>query len=365
MTSKPTLVTLARELGVSRQTVSNVINAPHRVRPETLARVRRAIDESGYRPSSAARQLKTRRSMNLAIRLYPSTDGINGSILDRFLHAATEAAQRQGYRLTLFTAADDAEEIASYEELLQVADLDGFILTSTHHEDARADWLLAHDVPFVAFGRPWSDQDDPAAAPHDWVDIDGAAGTAEATRMLLGRGHRRIGFLGWPRGSGAGDDRRRGWAETMAQAAPEVDREPLTVEVEDEVGHGAAGAQVLLDRGATAVVCVSDSLALGAGTTWRRVRPGSWEEPHVIGFDDTPVAQAVGLSSVRQPIEEAAQRVVAMLLEQLTGDGVRRTSPRHELLTAHLAARRGAPFMSVTEPGPTGAPGSKETRSHP
>jgi DNA-binding LacI/PurR family transcriptional regulator len=363
MATKPTLVTLARDLGVSRQTVSNAINAPHRVRPETLERVRQAIAEAGYRPSSAARQLKTRRSMNLGLRLYPSSDGINGSILDRFLHALTEAAQRRGYRLTLFTAADDAAEIAAYEELLQVADLDGFVLTSTHHGDARADWLLQHEVPFVAFGRPWSETVDPAGAPHEWVDVDGAAGTAEATRMLLGRGHRRVGFLGWPRGSGAGDDRRRGWAAAMTEAAPEQDLDELTVAVEDQVESGADAAEILLARGATAVVCASDSLALGAGTSWRRLRPGSWEEPHVVGFDDTPVARAVGLSSVSQPVEEAARRVVSLLLDQLSASAVPPREPRHELLTSRLVTRRGAPFMSNPDPGPTGAPGANEMRS--
>ena len=66
--SKTTLVSLAESLGVSRQTVSNVINAPHRVKPETRMRVQHAIVESGYRPSAAARQLRTRRSMNFGIR---------------------------------------------------------------------------------------------------------------------------------------------------------------------------------------------------------------------------------------------------------------------------------------------------------
>ena len=103
MTGKPTLVSPARARRVPPDHLQR-LNAPHRVNARTLERVLPAIEESGYRPNVAGRQLRTRRSRNLAMRLFPSADGINGAILDRFLHALTEAAQRDGYRLTLFTA---------------------------------------------------------------------------------------------------------------------------------------------------------------------------------------------------------------------------------------------------------------------
>lgn len=351
MTDKPTLVSLARELGVSRQTVSNAINAPHRVNAATLQRVRAAIAESGYRPSVAGRQLRTRRSMNLAMRLYPSTDGINGSVLDRFLHALTDAAQRHGYRLTLFTADDDAGEIAAIDDLLSTADVDGFVLTSTHHEDPRAAWLLERDVPFVSFGRPWSSSADPYRAPHPWVDVDGGAGTAEATRLLLAGGHRRVGFLGWPAGSGVGDDRRSGWARAMRDAGVgEEERGRLSVSVTDTVANGARGGRELLARGATAVVCASDSLALGAFTAWRQAGVDVSGPPTIVGFDDTPVAAALGLSSVRQPIERAAEHVVDVLRHRLSGEP-RRTAPAtHLLLTSALVPRQADPSLTSGEP---------------
>ena len=104
---RPTLASLASELGVSRQTISNVLNAPHKVKPATRERIQAAIAAAGYRPSAAARQLRTQRSMNLGMRLFPATDGINGAVLDRFLHALTEAAQSAGYRLPLCCADAD------------------------------------------------------------------------------------------------------------------------------------------------------------------------------------------------------------------------------------------------------------------
>ena len=353
MPATPTLESLGRELGVSRQTISNALNAPHRVNPKTLERVLKGIEESGYRPHVAGRQLRTRRSRNLAMRLYPSTDGINGSVLDRFLHALTEAAQRHGYRLTLFTAADDAGEIAAIDELLSVADIDGFVLTSTHHGDARTAWLLEQGVPFVAFGRPWNSHGDWYDAPHDWVDVDGGAGTADATAHLLGRGHRRIGFLGWPAGSGVGDDRRRGWRRTLESASAveaHDDLERLDLGVEDSVPQGAAGARELFARGATALVCASDSLALGAVAAWRDLADRPEGGPPVTGFDDTPVAAALGLTSVRQPLEETAGRAVDLLRARLDRDRDEPSAPEHVLLPSALVVRDPDPHVFTSNP---------------
>ncbi|MGO4804687.1 LacI family DNA-binding transcriptional regulator [Arthrobacter sp. 2MCAF15] len=339
MASRPTLASLAEELGLSRQTVSNAINAPERVKPDTLRRVNELISASGYRPNAAARQLRTRRSRNLGFRLMPTGDGINGAILDRFLHALTENLQDHGYRVTLFAARNDEAEMQSYEELLETSDLDGFVLTGTHHGDARTDWLMARDIPFVTFGRPWTGSGNDEDCAHSWVDVDGQAGTAEATTYLLGRGHQRIGFLGWPAGSGVGDDRRAGWASSLGTALPPSDLEALAIGVDDGARQGAEGARQLLERGATAVVCASDSLALGASEQLRAAAPGT--PPAVIGFDDTPVASALGLSSVAQPVEAAAVAIVDILRHVLDGAPEQPVPVTHRLLKPRLVLRDG------------------------
>src|SRR6476660_8332722 len=117
--AKTTLESVARRAYVSRQTVSNVLNAPHRVRPETIARVQAAIDELGYRPNWAARTLRTRRSRLIGARIEPPPrDGANAVVLERFLHALTMCAQAAGYRMLIFTADGDEAEIAAYERML-------------------------------------------------------------------------------------------------------------------------------------------------------------------------------------------------------------------------------------------------------
>ncbi|MFE0591936.1 LacI family DNA-binding transcriptional regulator [Micromonospora echinospora] len=331
MAHKVTIATVARQAGVSRQTVSNVLNSPHVVREETRRRVQEAIDALGYRTNQAARQMRTGRSRLIAVRIEPTRDGINGSVLDRFLHGLSETAGTAGYRVMLYTATDDEQEIGEYDDLLGAYDLDAFVLTGTKRGDPRTAWLTARGVPFVTFGRPW---DDPTV--HPWVDVDGADGTAQATRRLLALGHRRIGFVGWPVGSGVGDDRRLGWEHTLRAAG--VDPTDLDRRTEDGIAQGERAARDLLDaaRPPTALVCASDSLALGALQAVRAADPAV----PVIGFDDTPVAAAVGLTSVCQPLHQAAVRCVE-LLTGLLDDTPRQTHPQ-VLLKPRLVLRQTA-----------------------
>jgi DNA-binding LacI/PurR family transcriptional regulator len=331
--ARPTLDSVAAHVGVSRQTVSNVINNPEIVRADTIAKVRAAIDELGYRPSAAARQLKTRRSHTFGMRLEPVREGINGLVLDQFLHHLVESAQRIDYRVQLFTAPDDAAEMDAIADLLVTSDLDGFVLTGTHHGDPRTAWLALRDVPFVTFGRPWG-----TVARHSWVDVDGAAGTRAAVAHLVERGHRRIGFVGWPHGSGTGEDRRAGWRAGMADAGlPVIPDWDAAVDNRVTEGRAAAARLAALPDAPTALVCASDSLAIGAAESGCAV----------VGFDDTPVAAALGLTTVTQPLADAAAECLRLLVDRVEGRAP--TAPDHLLLDPHLTVRSSTPSITQEE----------------
>jgi DNA-binding LacI/PurR family transcriptional regulator len=338
MAQLPTVLDVGRVAGVSRQTVSNVLNSPEIVKPETRARVEAAIAELGYRPHASARRLRTRKSSTLGIRLDPMTNGISGSVLDRFLHALTEQADQRSLRVMLFTATDPNDEIRQFARMRDGADVDGFVLTSTFYRDPRTEWLIDNGVPFVTFGRPWgiNDMNDPS---HAWVDVDGWSGVHQATDHLLASGKRRIAYVGWPSPSGTGDDRRRGWRAAMESSsgltAAELDA--LQCIAEDGVSEGRDAVRRMRSAGVDfdAVVTASDSLALGALLLVASHIP-------VIGYDNTPVAEAVGLSSIEQPLDEVAGGALELLLGE-TGSEVldhgMATEPRHRLVTPRLVVR--------------------------
>jgi DNA-binding LacI/PurR family transcriptional regulator len=351
----PTVEDVAALAGVSRQTVSNVLNSPDIVRPETRERVNLAISELGYFPHASARRLRTRQSSTIGIRLAPIVDGISGSVLDRFLHALTEQADARGMRIMLFTANDPEDEILHFRRFRDGADVDAFVLTATEYDDPRIEWLARERMPFVAFGRPWgaAHLDDPERL---WVDVDGRAGTRAATEHLAGRGHRRIGYLGWPHGSGTGDDRRKGWEEAMTARFGSGAEElaALATATDEGVPNARMAIEELLraDAGLEALVCASDSLALGAMMAVREAG-----HPHfpIIGFDNTPVAKAVGLSSVDQRLDEVAMGTLDLLMgatgRRVLPHGTGSNDPRHRLITPQLVVRRSSHLEPVEEAG--------------
>jgi DNA-binding LacI/PurR family transcriptional regulator len=333
--SPPTLADVAERAGVSRQTVSNAVNNPDLLRPGTLERVRSAIEEMGYSPNRAARNLRTRTSQLIGLRVSPVQEGTANAMMDRFVHTLVETSALAGHHVLLFTG-DDDDPVAGYDNLLRSTAVDAFVVTDTYLGNPQAAWLAQQRAPFVAFGRPW----DRASARHPWVDVDGAAGTRLATEHLIARGHTRIAWIGWRKDSPIGEDRRSGWLTTMHEHG--LPTTGLASRVEDTVQSGGEAAAVLLDESEpTAFVCASDTLAMGVlHTLWlRQLAPG--RDIAVVGFDDSQVAQVypVGLTSVRQPLEDVAVEIVNALQSLLShqpapDDGV--------LLTPTLVVRESS-----------------------
>jgi DNA-binding LacI/PurR family transcriptional regulator len=313
----PTLATVAHEAGVSRQTVSNALNRPELLRPETLTRVREVIEALGYSPNRAARSLRTRSSKLVGLRVDPAVEDSANAMMDRFVHSLVERTEVVGYHVLLFTDGGDHEAAAPYEELLRSAAVDAFVITDTFRGNPHAAWLNQRGVPFVAFGRPW---DEPAAR-HPWVDVDNRAGVVLAVDHLVERGHSRIAWVGWQKGSFIGEDRRAGWVDRMHECGLPTSR--LSARGDDTLEFGARAARALLDVSdadrPTAFACVSDTVAMGVlrEIDDRGLRAG--RDLAVVGFDDSIAAQVStpGLTSVRQPLEDVAVEIVQHLRDLL------------------------------------------------
>ncbi|GAA1135144.1 LacI family DNA-binding transcriptional regulator [Nocardioides aquiterrae] len=332
LATPPTLADVAERAGVSRQTVSNAVNNPDLLRADTLARVLAAIDELGYSPNRAARNLRTRASHLIGMRINPAQEGTANATMDRFVHSLVETSREAGYHVLLFSG-DHDDPVSGYDDLLRSTAVDAFVVTDTYLGNPQAAWLQQRRAPFVAFGRPW---DNPAAE-HAWVDVDGAAGTDLATSHLIERGHHRIAWIGWRKDSFIGEDRRSGWSRAMH--ARGLSTTGLASRVEDTVASGREASAVLLDEAhPSAFVCASDTLAMGVLHTLRERGMEAGREIAVVGFDDSQVAQVVppGLTSVRQPLEQVAIEIVKALEGMLAhppvvGPGV--------MLTPRLALR--------------------------
>ncbi|GAA4616117.1 LacI family DNA-binding transcriptional regulator [Actinoallomurus liliacearum] len=326
-----TISDVAAAAGVSRQTVSNVLNRPARVAPDTATRVRRAIEELGYRPNRAAQNLRERASRCLGLKI-PAPIGVS-NFLDRFLYSLTAAAGAAGYHLLLFAPTAVDEELATYEDLIRTGTVDGFVLADVSARDRRLPWFAERSIPFVCFGRPWGQED----GPYTWVDVDGAYGIEQGVEHLIGRGHRRIAYLGWPEGTGFGDERRRGWLRAMGRHGLETDG--LIGVCGEGVAVAVAAAERMLARPEppTAFVCGSDTHAVGARLAGGLDADGR-PRVGVVGFDDSPAASLISprMSSIRQPLDEVARRVVSLLTARVQGSD---SPPEGVMLRPELVAR--------------------------
>jgi DNA-binding LacI/PurR family transcriptional regulator len=331
----PTLATVAIEAGVSRQTVSNALNNPDLLRPETLQRVQEVIDRLGYSPNRAARQLRTRSSHLIGLRLdlAPSM-GVDGQT-DRFVHSLAAACARIGHHVLLFTG-DPSDPLDGYDDLLRSTAVDAFVVTDTFAGTPQAAFLKERTAPFVTFGRPWADPD----ADFCWVDVDGRAGCHDAAQHLRDMGHDQIAWLGWEAESRIGADRRSGWAQVQSDAGQDPDQ--WSHQASDNIDAARLETHHILDESSpTAICCVSDTVALGVlhALAERGMKPGV--DLAVTGFDDSCAAQAVwpGLTSVRQPLEAVAETLAGLLQRVLMHSPVEK---RGHLLAPTLVVRRSS-----------------------
>ena len=326
---QPTIKDVSRLAGVSIGTVSNVVNGHPNISSRTREKVEDAISKLGYTPNRAAKSLPRGQTGLLGYRM-PDASKLN-SAMDVFLHRIVERAGALGFEVLLFTPKPGQSELDAYGDVLRRGGVDAFILAGIEYEDPRVEYLQSAGVPFAAFGR--IDPGEKSIA----VDVDGAAGTRVAVEHLVKTGRRQIAFLGWPEGSLTGDERFQGWRDAIVAAGLNMTDASVRRE-EDSFETGIEAARGLVDDGFDAVVCVSDTFALGvlAGLQRLGARPG--HDLAVVGFDNTSAAGLVtpGLSSLHQPMAEVGETLVTQLVTLLAGSSVDATQM---LIAPRLVAR--------------------------
>lgn len=319
MSAKVTLKDVAREAGVSYQTVSKVLNGQIQVTPETRERIETAVARLGYRPNTAARSLRTQSTQLIGYSWKPNIDKETNPILEEFLNSIVAAAEAREHHIMLFPfTGNDDQWVNTYRDLITTNRVDGFILSGLDYDDPRIPLLQEMDFPFVAFGRSNHEYQFP------FVDVDGRAGIRAATNHLIQQEHQRIAVIAWPEGSRVGDARLNGYLEAMEKAGLPIS--PNWIQRWDgsyQNGYRAASAFLDLpeNQRPTAIVALVDIMAIGAmrAVQDKGLRVGP--DVAITGFDNTPLIQYLnpGLTSLRQPITRVGQEAVTLLTTLLGG----------------------------------------------
>lgn len=311
---KPTIRDVAAAAGVSRGTVSRVLNGGHWVSPDAKVAVEDAIKSTGYYANHAARSLATGRSNSVAFLLTePQHLLFADPTFSILLRGAAQALAERHMTLVLLVAgtAEERNNIAHY---LGAGHVDGVLLISSHEADPLLDSLLDAGVPTVACGIPLGHASDMPT-----VSVDEVGSARAATRHLIERGSKRTAMITGPSDTPGGRYRLVGFRKELGDAF-----DPDLVEEGDySLESGTKAMAALLERAddIDAVFAASDLMAAGAVSALREAGKRIPQDVAVIGFDDSGLASTLRppLTTMRQPFAEISAEMVSLLLHVIDG----------------------------------------------
>ncbi len=340
--SRLRLTDVARTLGVSVATVSNAFNRPDQLSPALRKLVLERAEELGYRgPGIEGRLLRTGHAGAIALYIpEPMTYLLDDAFVSTFLGALMNACQDRQIGLLLLPAVPHTKSARPRPPAaLDVAAVDAIIFYGLAADDPVIDRAIERGRPVIGIDMP--DRDGVIG-----VGVDDVSGARAAARHVLAKGHRRIGVISLPTSRRRDDregapadfdassirfpkERWQGYTEAFAEAGIDPAAVPIRICEMNTRDRGRAAMEALLDRNAerlTAVLAMSDVVARGAMDACRERGLTVPEDIAIVGFDDAPFADKLGLTTVAQDAAEKAAIAVRCALGETVETTVVRTS---------------------------------------
>jgi LacI family transcriptional regulator len=333
VTPNLTLEDIAEQAGVSRSTVSRVINEHPNVRADVRKRVLEVIQITGYHPNAAARTLASQRSWTLGLILPLSVSFFfTDPYYPHLTKGIAQACNQYDYTLALFLVSSKEDEEKMFPRVSRHGLLDGVIVQSGHHGDQGIiGQLVDAKIPLVVVGRPFRSDN------VSYVDIDNVNAAYNAVAHLIRLGYQRVGTITGPVASTVGIDRVNGYRKALVERGRVID-ESLIVEGDFTEAGGYYGMQKMLSAKPDAVFAASDIMAIGA---MRAVRDAGLRIPDdiaFVGFDDLPIATLsdTQLTTIRQPVVPFGAKAVEILIDLIENGSY---PPRHIIMDTELVIR--------------------------
>jgi LacI family transcriptional regulator len=307
----PTIRDVAKMAGVSVSTASLTFNHPSRVADNTRKRVLEVAQRLQYRPTGAARDLRSRRTDMIAVLLRD----LSGPFYSELIQGVQDEADRCEYSVVIA----HSNRRDAIDRLLYENRVDGAILLDPAVSDETVMDLAAQGMPMVILDRNLSHPNLMA------ISADHEHGAYEATHFLVRAGYRRILFLAGPESSLDAELRFQGYQRALQDACIPVPLAPLRRGDFTEASGIRETEQLLQTRPWPDVIfAANDEMALGVLSVLRTRHIRVPDEVAVMGFDDIRVAQYVepALTTVRQPMYELGQQAMLQLLRKLSGQKV-------------------------------------------
>jgi LacI family transcriptional regulator len=327
-----TLEDIAHQAGVSRSTVSRVVNDQPNVRESVRKRVLEVIQDTGYHPNAAARTLASQRSWMIGLVL---PRGVSSFFTDpyfpRLTQGIAQACNHHNYTLALFLVSSIEDEEKIFPRVSRRGLLDGILVQSGQPDEQLIDRLVKAGIPLVIAGRPFH------ANNVSYIDVDNIDAAYNAVSHLIRLGYKRIGTISGPVTSTVGLDRKEGYRKALIGRGRDVD-EAFIVEADFTEAGGYYAMRQLLEARPDAVFTASDIMAIGAMRAAREVGLSIPGDVAFVGFDDLPIATLSDpqLTTIRQPIVQFGSKAMEILID-LIENGIQ--PPRRVIMPTELIIR--------------------------
>jgi LacI family transcriptional regulator len=322
-----TIDDVARRAGVSKATVSRVLNGSRSVAPDKEQRVRLAVEELRYEPFGPAQALRQQRVRVWAVVIAD----IENPFFTSMVRGIEDVAYGEGYRLVLGNSDGDVDKEAGYLDIAIRERMAGVVIAAASTTESHIERLVAEGIPTVAVDRRL---EGPRV---DSVVVDNATGAEEATRHLLDVGWRRVACIAGPPTVSTSNERLAGYRAGLRAAGAGFDRVLVRrADYREEGGYKATRALLELDDPPDALFVTNNLMTVGA---LRAIRDRNLRIPRdigIVGFDDSPLAELMhpAITVVAQPTYE-----IGRTAGELLADGAVPRSPKDIVLMPRLVVR--------------------------
>lgn len=333
---------IAHLAGVSRSTVSRVINNHPNVRGTTREKVLSIIREQNFHPNPVARMLATQRAQIIGIVISQSASVFfndSSSYFPTLIQGVAEVTNERNYNTLLWLSSGEDSEESFYRRIIHNRLVDGLLILSASSSHLLVSYLVETNIPFICVEQPHLFADRVT-----YVTIDNIEAAKVAVQHLIQQGRKCIGVITGPVDNSDAADRLIGYRMALEEAGCSSPAEwVFTGHFTIETGY--EGTRALLSQGVDAIFAGSDQICVGLYQALREAGKRVPEDVAVVGFDDLPPAISLTpqLTTIYHPIREKGVFATRLLLDWIEG---KTHQPQQVILPTHLVVRQSSGMLT-------------------
>jgi len=330
---KVSLKFLAQELGLAEGTVSRALNGYSDISEATRERVRALAEKHNYKANQTARRLATGVAEAVAFLMPANTNTLSEPFVSQLLEGLGQSLTKRNWDLLVVQASSTEEEAETIAKLSTSGRVSGVVISRPYKQDSRIELLQKYKMPFIVHGRSVNHAD------YAWYDVDSETAFIDAVDHLVMFGHRSIGFIGAPTYYHFAQMRLDGYRKGILSNGLEIDEGLIEIaELSDDAGERAAKTMLRADKPPSAIICATDTQAIGALAAIRSQGLVPGKDVSVIGYDGLAFGKHTNppLTTMAQPLAHSGRQIGDMLLAIIDGE---KPTEFQELRSAKLVRR--------------------------